>query len=151
MGLFKKKIQEEEKAASTIEPRLGFVLFDSVTFNWDSFIKNLEADWNIIVREKTDKDVIIFDYENMRIICGFMKSPVPNNEVQDNAILNVLWKDAVAEVDRHNSHMVLSVLKGNSAIDQSIVFTKVAASMLKDEHAIGILSLPSQLAGQLLS
>jgi len=145
MGFFKKnKIKEEEKkATSTIEPRLGFVLFDSLTFNWDSFIKNLKEDWDIIVREKTDKDAIIFDYANMQVVCGFMKNSVPNNEVQDNAILNVLWKDAVAEVDRHNSHMVLSVMNGNSAIDQSIVFTKVAASMLKDVHAIGIYQNPS--------
>jgi|LSQX01.1.fsa_nt_gb hypothetical protein len=144
MGFFKKKIiREDEKTASTIEPRLGFVLFDSLTFNWDSFKNHLQVDWNITVREKPDKDVVVFDYANMHVVCGFMKSPVPNNEVQDNAILNVLWKDAVAEVDRHNSHMVLSVTNGNSAIDQSIVFTKVAASMLKDAHAIGIYQNPS--------
>ena len=144
MGFFKKNmIRAEEKTASAIEPRFGFVLFDSLTFDWDSFIKNLHADWDIIVHEKTDKNVLIFDYANMRVICGFMKSPVPNNEVQDNAILNVLWKDAVAEVDRHKSHIVLSVMNGHCAIDQSIVFTKVAASMLKDAHAIGIYQNPS--------
>ena len=123
--------------------RLGFVLFEKEEFDWDNFIKNLYNDWQLTAQKHPEKNVLVFEFDSMIVACGFMLGPVGNNEAIENAKNNFLWPQAVEQAQKHRTHLVISVMKGEDKIKQSIIYTKVATSALKLEGALGIYQWPT--------
>ena len=144
MGLFdffKKKNKKEVKKEENL---IGFLLFDSVTIEWEKVIKNLKEDWGISVgKEDIEGGNLIFNLDGMNVMCGFMELPIPNNEAEENAKRNIFWKDGVEITKNHKSHLILNIMNGDSPIEKSIMFVKVASSFLKLENAIGIYKYPT--------
>lgn len=145
MGLFnlfkKKKSENRSSSADTI---LGFILFNSKQIDWDAFNTNLEKDWDIKISEKpTASGQLVFEVNGMMVACGFVETTVPSNEAENNAKNNFLWKEAVQVTGTHKAHAILSIMNGTNAIERSLLFTKVACSLLKLNNAIGIYQNPT--------
>jgi len=147
LGLFKKKKTERKSTSENVI--LGFILFNSIQIDWDAFYSNLEKDWNIKVSEKQSKDgVSVFEVSGMNVACAFFDVPVPQNEAENNARSNFLWKEAVEVTSTHKAHALLSVMNGSNAIERNLLFTKVACSLLKLNNAIGIYQNPTVMPSE---
>lgn len=143
MGLSFNKKKTENKSPSS-DVLLGFVLFNSIKLDWDAFISNLEKDWDIKISESArGEGQLVLVVNDMMVVCSFIESVVPNNEAENNAKNNFLWREAVQVTSTHKSHAILSVMNGTNPIEKNLLFTKAACSLLKLDNAIGIYLKPT--------
>ena len=125
--------------------RTGFVLLSDEGFNIKEFKRNLYRDWEIMIKEEDQSEILIFEVSDIKVVCALINSPVPNKEAEENAMNNYLWKEGEEETAKHKAHIVVSVTKGENPIGNSIVFTMVVSSLLKLKNAIGIYQYPTVL------
>ncbi|WP_156333952.1 hypothetical protein [Clostridium paraputrificum] len=125
--------------------RTGFVLLSDESFNIKEFKRNLYRDWEIMIKEEDQSEILIFEVSDIKVVCALINSPVPNKEAEENAMNNYLWKEGEEETAKHKAHIVVSVTKGENPIGNSIVFTMVVSSLLKLKNAIGIYQYPTVL------
>lgn len=139
-----KGIDHEQNDSLT---RLGFILQNSMQFDWNTFILSMADEWSIQIDEQPyENKVLLFEHNNMNVCCSFADYPIPSSEVQANAKNNYLWKEALDVVSEHKAHIVLSVTNGVSSIERSVLFTKVATSLLRFDHATSIYQFPTVLS-----
>lgn len=70
-----------------------------------------------------------------------MPFPVPDNEAEENAKNNYLWRDGVEQVKKHKSQVILTMFRMNkskSTIENYKLFIKFASCLLKCPSSIGI-------------
>ncbi|MDR0767822.1 MAG: DUF4261 domain-containing protein [Methanosarcinales archaeon] len=122
----------------------GFVLLNSYDFDPEQIKSILKNDWDIFVREEESADAadetsLIFEVDNMTTAISFIEAPVPNGEAEHYAETNYMWPGAAAAAKAHVAQILLAVIdRGQPPIDAGILFTKIAASCLKLENAVGI-------------
>lgn len=124
----------------------GFVLYDTddtKDFDWDEFLVRLKEDWDIDLEGEHDPNSLVFDMDGMTVAMSYQKNPIPDGEAENAARFNILWKDADKAVAKHKTHMMLAVINKLDAIEQSLLFAKVACTLLKTEGAIGIYKDPT--------
>ena len=121
----------------------GFVLFKDANMDWTRFKKNLEDDWDITFDDEIKENAVVFNVDDMTVACSLMPSPVPNNEAEEAAKRNILWKDGADAVAKHGAHMIVAIMNKPNALDQQELLAKVACSLLKLDNAIGIYKAPT--------
>ncbi len=121
----------------------GFVLFKDANMDWTRFRKNLADDWDITFEDEVKEGALVFKNEGMVVALSLMPNPVPDNEAENAAKNNILWKDGDKEVAKHGAHIMLAVMNKFDAIDQALLFAKVACSLLKLDNAIAIYKNPT--------
>ncbi len=123
----------------------GFVLYKDANMDWARFRKSLKEDWGIEAEgeDEVKDNAIVFHTEGMVVACSLMPNPVPNNEAEECAKNNILWKDGAAEVAKHQAHVMVAVMNKFDAMEQAILFAKIACSLLKLDNAIGIYKNPT--------
>ncbi|MBR6242715.1 MAG: DUF4261 domain-containing protein [Ruminococcus sp.] len=119
---------------------LGFALLYRPEWDTERFIKHLRTRWNIISESIDVKDqIVVFNYSGAVVSAAFIPERVPNDEADQNAIFNYMWKDAAAETRRHTAQVIISVNAGTiSAADAGKLFVKTAESCLDSDNAAGL-------------
>lgn len=146
MALFGKKKKKEIK---NIGPEVGFVLLDDICIDWSRFAKHLESDWAIkITSVPTEEGQLVFEVEGMMVGLGFVEVPVPHQEAEQSAKNNFFWKEAVQVAEHHKAHVIVSVMHGPDAVSQSLLFTKVVASLMKLPEASALYKEPTVLSAE---
>lgn len=70
---------------------------------------------------------------------SLMPAPIPDGEAEYFAKANYMWPEAEAVTKTHKAHLLVAVLPhGPSAVEAGTLFTKLTASCLKQENAIGV-------------
>ena len=122
----------------------GFVLYkDKENIDWNKFRENMKNDWNIEVKEEVKDNSIVFRVDDMVVACTLMPNPIPNGEAESASKYNILWKDGYKEVAQHKAHVMLAVMNKFDALEQAMLFAKVACSLLKIEGSIGLYKDPT--------
>ena len=122
---------------------LGFVLLEQEQFNQEQLLADLKEQWDIVPTqerdEEDDADTLFIRYHDFFIVLGLMRGVVPNNEAEHHARRNYLWPQAESQVQKHQAHLVVSILGNNTdPIECGLLFTKVAATCLRQEGALGL-------------
>lgn len=153
MGLldkFKKKQETTEPPAAGQEPstlRVGFVLLETPAIDWDALINYLHADWDISVAGKpADDGPLMFEHDRMTVALMFVAAPILDQEAENNARNNFLWPEAAETVARHQAQIIFSVLQGADRIAVSLLYTKVAAALLKLDNALALYQTPTVIS-----
>lgn len=144
-GFWKKK-KEKTKTSENKDKSgfLGFILLEEPAWNRKQFVKDLLEDWEIDIsaEEASEndnyKDIILAEIGSMRLAVSFISGPVPNGEAEHYAAANYMWKDAVDVVKKHTAQIMLVILGNGNALEKGKLFTKAAASCLKQPAALGI-------------
>lgn len=121
----------------------GFVLLTDANMDWPRFRHYLKEDWRIVPQDEVKDNAIVFKVGEMMAACSLLPNPIPNHEAEENAKNNILWKDGVSEVSKHGAHVMVAVMNKTSAVEQSVLFAKVASSLLKLKNTIGIYKNPT--------
>ena len=138
-----KNVQENKDDKKEGNVLAGFVLYTDANMDWLRFKKFLKDDWNIVPQDDVKDNAMVFKVGDMVVACSLMPNPVPNKEAENAAKYNILWKEGAIEVAKHQAHVMLAVMNKTSAVEQAILFAKVASSLLKLDNAIGIYKDPT--------
>ena len=138
-----KNVQENKDDKKEGNVLAGFVLYTDANMDWLRFKKFLKDDWNIVPQDDVKDNAMVFKVGDMVVACSLMPNPVPNKEAENAAKYNILWKEGANEVAKHQAHVMLAVMNKTSAVEQAILFAKVASSLLKLDNAIGIYKDPT--------
>ncbi len=121
----------------------GFVLLADANMDWPRFRHYLKEDWGIVPDDDVRDNILLFSVDEMKVVCSLMPTPVPDNEAEENAKNNFLWKDGPAEVAKHKAHVMLAIMNKVDGVKTSLLFAKVASSLLKLKNTIGIYKNPT--------
>ena len=121
----------------------GFVLYKDANMDWARFRKTLKDDWGIETDDEVKDGALVFHTEGMVVACSLMPNPVPNKEAEECAKNNIMWKDGAEEVAKHQAHVMMAVMNKFDAMEQALLFSKIAYSLLKLDNAIGIYKNPT--------
>ncbi len=122
---------------------MGFVLLKDANMDWPRFRHYLKEDWGIVPDDEVKDNILLFQQGDMKVVCSLMPSPVPDKEAEQNAKNNFLWKNGAEEVAKHGAHVMVAVMNKADAVSQSLLFVKVACSLLKLKNAIGLYKNPT--------
>lgn len=151
MGLFDKlrrRKKEKVPASGAVESTnysetiVGFVLLERDDCDFDLFIRNMRDEWNIEIEERPEEGNLFFEVNGMQVVCAHIAAPVPDREVEENARLNILWREAEQVTSRHQSQIIVSVLNATNAIEGHVLFTQTASALLQLDHALAIYMAP---------
>lgn len=151
MGLFDKLRRRKKETPSTSgateqapynETIVGFVLLERLDCDFDAFIHTMKREWNIEIAERPEEGNLFFEVDDMQVVCAHIEAPIPDREVEENAKLNVLWREAEQVASRHQSQIIVSVLNADDPIRGHVLFTKTACALLQLDHALAIYTAP---------
>ncbi|MCP1181713.1 DUF4261 domain-containing protein [Paenibacillus sp. 1781tsa1] len=151
MGLFDKlrrRKKEKVPTGGTVESTnysetiVGFVLLERNDCDFDLFIRNMRNEWNIEIKESPEEGNLFFEVHGMQVVCAHIEAPVPDRKVEENARLNILWREAEQVTSRHQSQIIVSVLNATNAIEGHVLFTQTASALLQLDHALAIYMAP---------
>lgn len=126
---------------------VGFALLSKKRWSKEKFFKDMKEEWNINLTdseensERNADDTIVYaEYNGMRIITGLVPAPVPGREAEHFAMANYMWKDAVAQTEKHKAHLVITVMGEGSTKDKAALYVKAACAAIKQHSVIGLYS-----------
>lgn len=121
----------------------GFILYKDANMDWTRFKKYLKEDWNIVCDDEVKDNAIVFKVGEMVVACSLMPNPVPDKEAEAAAKYNILWKEGPEITATHQAHIMLAVMNKFDALEQAMLFAKVAYCLLKLDNAIAIYKDPT--------
>lgn len=120
----------------------GFVLLAHKEFNTQQFIHQLQADWKLIASEIKVKDNILsFSVNGFYCTLSVMPARIPNNEAEHYAKATYFCPDALDIAESHQAHLLITLVNlegGNLSVDLMTTYSKIIASCLQQEVAIGV-------------
>jgi len=116
------------------------MLDDNNSFCVDSFCNDYTSNYNSLVEEPTgDSASFIFKIEGEMAAIAHMNIPIPSSDIKETAIYSYNWQTALKDTDRHQSHLIVSLMQGGQdQIKRFKIFTKIICSLLRTTNAIGI-------------
>jgi len=120
----------------------GFVLLSETEWDRKKFADDLNSDWGINTEEtdSQNEDMLAARIDDCILAAAFIPAPVPNGEAEHYAAANYMWKEAADTVSRHKAQIIISVLGEASYRKKAELYTKAAASLLKQENALALYS-----------
>ena len=130
----------EEAVHSPAGTCLGFVLLSEPSWDKQQLIDDLARDWELDVQERSaDGDRLMFAAGSSKVMVSMMPGPVPNEEAQEHARMNYMWKDALTVTQSHKAHLAVAVLDKTADVrDYSTLLVKILSSCCKQDKAIAL-------------
>lgn len=141
MGLFSFLKKEKKTESNTDSTILGMILLEEPnSMEIEKVISELKNKWNLQIGEgEISNETSVFEINGYRVAIANMPIPVPTEEVTSTAEYNYLWNNGVQEVSIHKAHIILSIINaGKNPIQENILFSKIASTILNNSKAIGI-------------
>ncbi|MGN0159991.1 MAG: DUF4261 domain-containing protein [Lachnospiraceae bacterium] len=140
--------QEKEEMDANAEAFHAFVLMKEAKGIPENFEKEIADQWGITLEEEekdkkkteedSDVDARIYQVGKLRLILGYMGFAVPNEEAEQNAAYNYMWKDAVEVTKLHSAHMVVTVLGEGTPEEKGFLYAKAITTLCRQENTIGV-------------
>lgn len=138
-------MEEKNKNAGSFS---GFVLLEEKKWDKEQFKKDFTEDWNLepvyeegdgAKEDENDTDVVIIEFNDQKVVLGYMSMPVPDGEAEKNAAYNYTWKNAVEVTKNHKAYMVVMILGEHKDVKaDGELFVKVVSTFCKQENVIGV-------------
>ena len=121
---------------------LGLVLLNEAKWDSEKFKSDLEAEWGIKAEvSEGESDTLVWEEGGMMATVGFIPSPVPGGEAEENASSNYLWPEAVETVKKHSAFLTVAVLpREKRAAQAGELFVKMCDACLMQEGVLGLYS-----------
>ena len=139
MGFFSFIKNAENSSNSAI---LGMVLLkESHPLDISKIVSELEDRWDLTVELESESTggTAIIKVDKYRIAIGLIEAPIPTDEAITAAEYNLFWENGADEVKTHKGHIILSIMNaGQNAINENMLFSMVASTILSNSKSIGI-------------
>ena len=121
---------------------LGLVLLNEKRWDSEKFRQDLEREWGIKAEvAEGERDTLVWKEDGMMTTVGFIDSPVPGGEAEENASSNYTWPEAMEVAKNHAAHLIVAVLPRNKrAMEAGKLFVKVCDACLMQRSATGLYS-----------
>lgn len=142
MGLFSFLKKEKNIENSSNSAILGMVLLEeSHPLDLTKIVSELENQWGlaVVVESESTGETAIINIDEYRIAIGLIAAPIPTDEAIIAAEYNMFWENGVDEVKTHKGHIILSIMNaGKNTINENLLFSKIASTILSNSKSIGI-------------
>lgn len=147
MGLFdffsNKKKKETQPSENKNSMLLAMPLFvNNKSYNIQDVINHLKMFWQLKVAddESVDDETAYFEVDGQTVVIASMPTPIPNNEVEENAKINYLWENAIDELKNYTTHGIVTIMPNDKTpFERFSLLSKVLCSILNtSEDCIGI-------------
>ncbi|WP_129781167.1 DUF4261 domain-containing protein [Peristeroidobacter soli] len=92
-----------------------------------------------LVSETDESGARAFQLKDGTLVLGNIDAPIPWSDLEGPCTTSLLWKDAAAEVQGHQAHLIVTVMSDLTKVEQAILLTKATAAVLAAcEGAIGV-------------
>ncbi len=118
----------------------GSILLTACSCDWDLFRMQFFDDWNVEIDAEPVSDNLIFNLGEVTVTLSLMNELVP--QAWETAENNYLWPEAADVIQTHQAHIVLGVIGADHPLQRHILFTMAAASLMRQEQAIGLYQYP---------
>jgi hypothetical protein len=81
---------------------------------------------------------ISFGVGQAHVVAVKMPAPIPWSDLEGPCATGVLWDDAVSEVKRHQSHVIITVIGSADAVASSVLLTQATVSLMAATQAMGV-------------
>ena len=140
------KIENGEEKVGTF---CGSVLLDSMSFDVNKVMADLESEWGIEPSDKPEdmasddtsanESTRVFYLGETLVAISLMPARVPDGEAEYFAETNYMWPEAVEVTKTHKAHVLVAVLAhGLSPVEAGKLHVKVIATCLKQSNTIGV-------------
>ena len=132
---------DKKEAKAPISTILGMVLLEEPnSMEIENVVKELRNKWGLKVDDtESDKETSVLLINNYKIAIGNMPMAIPGDEIRENAEYNYFWENGVNEAPKHKGHIILSLMNGGkNPVQENILYTKVASSILNNSKSTGI-------------
>ena len=121
---------------------LGLVLLNQVKWDSEKFKADLENEWGVKAEVADgERDTLVWKENGMLATVGFIESPIPGGEAEENAASNYMWPEAAAVAKTHTAHLTVAVLpRDKRAVEAGELFVKICCACLMQENAVGLYS-----------
>ena len=119
----------------------GIILLEGEpVFNSAMIERDLYSHYKIKASKKSSNDgIVIFSADKVRIVIVAVDAEIPTDEIESVCKISHLWKDALENASKHESHIILSVSSDiTDPVELNLQFTKIAATLLRNTKSIGI-------------
>lgn len=125
------------------EPRVvsGIVLAsDKAPVDTKTLLNALKNDWKIKADSVSTADkTLTFNVQGITVMLAQLNYPVDPIEIRAAAQLSWLWPNGTEEALKHQAQIVISVIgNADKSLELHKLFTKVAAAVLENTHAVGV-------------
>ena len=114
----------------------------SIKLDGDVVVRNLKNKWpQLECPDDVDCDgnTLVFSIGSAEVVIGQMAAPILDGELDGPCTTSLLWPQASKEVNKHQSHAIVTILNAPNQISSSTLLTYAVASlMLSDNSAIGV-------------
>jgi len=135
---WKKKKADKPKDSKII---LGMVMLsDNSSFDVERFASDFKQNYGNAIQEPAgDSASFVFKADGEMAAIAHMDVPIPAEEIQGTAQYAYNWQTAIADTKEHKSHLIVSLLQGESdQLKRYKLFTQILCSLLRTTNAIGI-------------
>jgi hypothetical protein len=142
MGLFSFLKNEKNVENSSNSAILGMVLLkETHPLDISKIVRELEDRWDLTVELESEStgETAIIKIDEYRIAIGLIEAPIPTDEAITAAEYNLFWENGADKVKKHKGHIILSIMNaGQNAINENMLFSMVASTILSNSKSIGI-------------
>ena len=119
---------------------LGLVLLNEARWDSEKFKADLESQWGIKADVADgERDTLVWKENGMMATVGFIASPIPGGEAEENAASNYMWPEAMEVAKAHKAHLTVAVLpRDKRAVEAGELFVKICDACLSQRDATGL-------------
>ena len=119
---------------------LGLVLLNEKRWDSAKFKQDLEKEWGIKAEVADgERDTLVWKENGMMTTVGFIDSPIPGGEAEENATSNYMWPEAMDVAKKHVAHLIVAVLpREKRAVEAGELFVKICDACLMQRSATGL-------------
>ena len=81
---------------------------------------------------------ISFNVGEASVVAMKMPAPIPWSDLEGPCATSILWKNATEEVQRHQFHVIITVIGTPNAIASSVLLTQATVSLMAATDAMGV-------------
>ena len=152
-------VEEKQERAKKAGTFLAFVLLRELEWNFGAFEEAFDREWEITLDKSADGEgvddnsgeaeaagdsVRVYGIKqgesSLQLAISYHDFPVPNEEAEENAQFNYMWKDAVEVTKTHKAHLMVAVLGTGmgTPMEKGILYTKALTTMCRQANTIGV-------------
>lgn len=116
------------------------LLHEIESFDLEQSVQHMREIWELdIDNEEFNEEALIIDVEGYVLAIGPVRTPINVPELEHVVNNQPFWRDAKEEVEKHQAHVLVTLLRGGeNPVQQNKVYTLVMSSLLAHSHSIGV-------------
>lgn len=116
------------------------MLEDHVPFDNEALFRDLTENYGLRPNDVSgDNTALTFRLDDELVALAFIPMPIPSGDIEGTAEYAYNWPTAADDLKEHQSHIVVSILKGtDDQVERFRLFSQLICSILRTTNSVGV-------------